>query len=179
MRVADQHSVEYNTTPQVGLTARISPEFANSLRTALESDSGSEPGFPAEAGGLLFGTTGEGVIALRAFRSFTVWKQHGPDSEIAASELIGWCYLRRDGSKGLLQRDVQFHNRHFPRATDLMLILNPEREHGLSIELFARGPVAPFSTEDFYSGSFHVCAGSASLSTLFNKLLVGVGLCRF
>jgi hypothetical protein len=73
MNVADQHPAQWKGSPPTSLIGRVYPEFANSLRTALES--GMAAGSPAESGGLLFGTTEEGVVSLRAFRPFATWDQ--------------------------------------------------------------------------------------------------------
>jgi TonB family protein len=71
-------------------------------------------------------------------------------------EWIGWCYVRSDESTGFLERDAQFHNWHFPRETDLLLVLKPE-EQGVSIELFARSSNAPLSSQQYRYGSLRVC----------------------
>jgi TonB family protein len=70
-------------------------------------------------------------------------------------EWIGWCYVRSDESTGFLERDAQFHNWHFPRETDLLLVLKPE-EQGVSIELFARSSNAPLSSQQYRYGSLRV-----------------------
>jgi TonB family protein len=157
MSVADQNSGDGGTPRQIGVTVRLLPEFTNTLSTALRGVPMSESRPTSEQAGLLFGTTEKDLITVRAFRSFALWdsRQNSSattDPELSGLELIGWCCVRH-GSMGLLPRAVQFHNRHFPRATDLILILNAERP-GLLIELFARSSTAPLSLQHFRSGSF-------------------------
>jgi hypothetical protein len=64
--------------------------------------------------------------------------------------------VRQGGSIGLPERDVEFHNRHFGRATDVMLILNARETQDLSIEVFAPSLNVPLSPQEFRWGSFHL-----------------------
>jgi hypothetical protein len=164
MNVADQHTVQCKGSPQASLIARVYPELANHLRTALEG--GMAARSPAESAGLLLGTTDGGVVSLRAFRPFATWDQRQNNSpkdeqvdepggklsaslsiepDLGDSELVGWCYMRQAGSVGLLERDVEFHDRHFGRATDLMLILNAREARDVSVEVFAPSLNVPLS----------------------------------
>ncbi|MGI8960092.1 MAG: energy transducer TonB [Bryobacteraceae bacterium] len=179
MNVADQHSLGFQVFPRAVLAVRLYPEFTNKLRASLEDP--GEAGSPAESGGLLFGTTQEDVTTVRAFRPFTIWNQRqnnspgdehvgktaaelsgafGTGPDLTGSELVGWCYACEPGSNstGLLERDIQFHNRHFPRPTDLILILNRGQEQGVSIELFALSSSAPVSPQEFRWCSFYLAA---------------------
>jgi TonB family protein len=179
MNIAEQHPARCEAPPQTPLAVRVYPEFANSLRTHFEN--GAETGSPAESGGLLFGTTEQDVVTLRAFRPFAIWRRHqdnsatqeqidkpvrelsdsfSADQDLRNSELVGWCYLRQAGVMGLLERDVQFHNRHFPRTTDLLVILNAGSEQGILIELFAPTSHLPLSAQEFRWGSFHLSLDS-------------------
>lgn len=169
MSVADQHPAESRIPPETRVLVRLTPEFANSLSIALQT--------PPQGAGLLFGTIRENFVTIRAFRSFAFWDARQNDSpghsqvgkpaaeisgalagdpELTGLELLGWSYTRH-GSMGLLQRDVQFHNRHFPRATDLMLVLNAEGKQEPLLQLFARTSAAPLSTQDFLWGSSYLC----------------------
>src|SRR5438045_7274978 len=99
--------------PQTGVTVRLTPDFANTLLSALESAAPSESRTPTQGVGLLFGTTEKNLLTGRAFRSFPFWdsrQSNSPssDAELSGLELIGWCCVRH-GSAGLLPRDVQFH----------------------------------------------------------------------
>jgi TonB family protein len=161
MTVADQGGGDRGIPCQIGLTVRLLPEFTNTLSTALRSVPSSEPQPTSEQAGLLFGTIEKDLITVRAFRSFALWDSRQDssataDPEMSGLELIGWCCVRH-GSMGLLPRVVQFHNRHFPRATDLMLILNAEPP-GLLIEVFGRSSTAPLSMQHFRCRSFQLCA---------------------
>lgn len=62
----------------------------------------------------------------------------------------------RTGSIKLLDRDLQFHNRHFRYGTDLMLILNEGPDREILIELFAPSSNAPLSLEKFRCGFFRL-----------------------
>src|SRR5690348_5634540 len=161
MSVADQNPEQGGTLRKLALTVRLLPEVTNSLSTALRCVPISESRPTSEQAGLLFGNIEKDLITVRAFRSFALWdsRQNGSattDPKLSGLELIGWCCVRH-GSIGLLPRAVQFHNRHFPRATDLMLILNAEPPR-LLIELFARSSTAPLSMQHFSCGSFELCA---------------------
>lgn len=158
----DQHHPDTGIPAQTGITVRLVPEFAKSLSTNLQSapTSGSQP--PTQRAGLLFGTIENDLITVQAFRRFAFWdalQSNSPstDAELSGLELIGWC-CARDGGTELLPREVQFHNRHFPRSTDLTLILNAERERGLLLELFARTSNAALSMQHFCLGSLHLSA---------------------
>jgi TonB family protein len=173
MSVADQNPGEDGTPRQIGVTVRLLPEFTNSLSTALGGVPISESRPTSEQAGLLFGTIEKDLITVRAFRSFALWdsRQNSSattDPEMSGLELIGWCCVRH-GSIGLLPRAVQFHNRHFPRATDLMLILNAEPPRFL-IELFARSSTAPLSMQHFLGGSFQLCAETPVVQPIELKL---------
>jgi TonB family protein len=180
MNVADQHAVQGKRFPQKLLTVRMYPQFANSLRTFLER--GTEPRSPRELGGLLFGTTEEGMVTLRTFRSFALWDQNQDNSptpeeadkpagelsgsfsaepDLRDSELVGWCFVRQAGSVGIPEHYIRFHNRHFPCATDLMLILNAGPEQGISIELFAPSSNIPLSPQDFRWAFFQLSPPTA------------------
>ncbi len=176
LSITGQHSLQTKIPDQTPLTVRVSPHFAKSLCTPPEEAPRPEPGSPAAKGGLLFGIVGDDLITIQAFRGFEIHDEQESNSsahehfdkcvgelsaaapadpELAGSELIGWCYVRRDGSTGFLERDAQFHNRHFPRETDVLLVLKPE-EQGVSIELFARSSSPPLSTERYRYGSLSV-----------------------
>jgi TonB family protein len=175
MNAADQHPVQCKRSPQTLLTVRVYPEFANSLRTLLER--GAESRSPTESGGLLFGTTEEGMVTVRAFRPFAIWDQHqgkspiheqvdkptgelsdsfSAEPDLRDSQLVGWCYVRQAGSVAIPERHIQFHNRHFPCSTDLMLVLNAGQEQGISIELFAPNSNIPLSSRNFRWGFFQL-----------------------
>jgi TonB family protein len=168
MSVADQDPAE-GILRQIGVTVRLLPDFTNTLSTALRRVPISESRPTSEQAGLLFGTIEKDLITVRAFRSFALWDSRrnssaSTDPELGGLELIGWCCVRH-GSVGLLPRAVQFHNRHFPRATDLMLILNVGQA-GPLIELFARISTAPLSMQHFRWGSFQLCAETPVTQTI-------------
>jgi hypothetical protein len=179
MSVADHNPAESIVPPQTGVTVRLTAEFTNALDTALEGGPTSGAASRAQGAGLLFGTTEKDLITVRACRSFALWdslQNNSPttDRELNSLELIGW-YGARQGGIGFLPRDVQFHNRHFPRTTDLMLIVNAEREQGPVLELFMRTSRGPLSTEHFLHSSVQLC-GAAPLTQPIDLNLVDLNL---
>jgi hypothetical protein len=152
--ITDHHSskVPYSAP----LTVRLSPAFVNGLCTAPEGALRPEPGSHVANGGLLFGATEGDVVTIQACRALAICGEHETklacgafgksvealsaasiaDPELSGLQLIGWCYVQSDGRTDLLQRDVEFHHRYFPRDTDLLLVLNPQ-EQGLWIQVLA------------------------------------------
>jgi TonB family protein len=119
-----------------------------------------------EISGLLFGKSEEGVVTVEALKAF---KDSGPRSELArrermeksyeaasaqakadpqfsSYELLGWFSLR--GSGGLINSDVEFHNRYFKDADDIALIVWREGESQITAELYATAE-SKLTSEDY------------------------------
>jgi len=119
-----------------------------------------------EISGLLYGRSEEGVVTVEALKTF---KDSGPRSELARRErmeksyeaasaqakadpefssykLLGWFSLR--GSGGLINSDVEFHNRHFKDADDVSLIVWREGDSQITAELYATADTK-LTSEDY------------------------------
>jgi TonB family protein len=119
-----------------------------------------------EISGLLYGRSEEGVVTVEALKTF---KDSGPRSELARRErmeksyeaasaqakadpefssykLLGWFSLR--GSGGLINSDVEFHNRHFKDADDVALIVWREGDSQITAELYATADTK-LTSEDY------------------------------
>jgi protein TonB len=119
-----------------------------------------------EISGLLYGRAEEGVVTVEALKTF---KDSGPRSELARRErmeksyeaasaqakadpefssykLLGWFSLR--GSGGLINSDVEFHNRHFKDADDVALIVWREGDSQITAELYATADTK-LTSEDY------------------------------
>ena len=119
-----------------------------------------------EISGLLFGKSEEGVVTVEALKSF---KESGPrsdlarrermeksyeaasalakaDPEFASYKMLGWFSLR--GSGGLINSDVEFHNRYFKDADDIALIVWREGDSQVTAELYATAD-SKLTSEDY------------------------------
>jgi len=120
-----------------------------------------------EVSGLLFGSSGDGVVAVEALKTF---KDSGPgsdlarrermekafestmaqangDAEFSAFRLLGWFSLR--GSGGLISSDVEFHNRHFKNLDEISLVVWREGDTQVTAELYARSEGGKLTSEDY------------------------------
>jgi TonB family protein len=121
-----------------------------------------------EISGLLFGRAQEGTLVVEALKTFK--DSSGPrsdlarrermekaftvammlaneDPEFAAYKLLGWFSLR--GGGGLINSDVEFHNRHFKNSEDIGLIVWREGETQITTELYAAVESSRLTTEDY------------------------------
>jgi len=119
-----------------------------------------------EISGLLFGRPEEGIVTVEAVKTF---KDSGPRSDLARRErmersyeaasaqakadpefssykLLGWFSLR--GSGGLINSDVEFHNRYFKDADDIALIVWREGDSQITAELYATAE-SKLTSEDY------------------------------
>jgi TonB family protein len=119
-----------------------------------------------EISGLLFGKAEEGFANVEALKTF---KDSGPRSDLARRErmekafvaalalaqedaefkpykLLGWFSLR--GSGGLINSDVEFHNRHFKDPDNIALLVWREGETQITAELYATEG-GKLSSEDY------------------------------
>ena len=161
---------------RVPVQVNLTPEFLAAL-TRLEQSSRHKPdgsdGYTVEPIGLVFGT-----IRERSVTAHSVSKLDGYDTdafadsegfppgsqigrkllslkgrpEFASFSLIGWCLIGQ--RSGLLQSDLQFHNRHFRRLSDFVLLVRMDGEASWGVELYTRA----------FSGSLspanHLASGS-------------------
>ena len=121
-----------------------------------------------EISGLLFGKSQDGLATVEALKTFK--DSSGPrsdlarrermekaftaamtlaneDPEFASYKLLGWFSLR--GGGGLINSDVEFHNRHFKNPEEVALIVWREGETQITTELYAAVEGGKLSTEDY------------------------------
>ena len=157
-------------------TIRLSPQFANRLLSRTQRADSSYDSIH----GLLFGLSDESLLVVQAFRSFGEdgGSIHGmtdgaprhdelfeqllttarKDPEISPLELVGWYTVRVNG--GLLQSDIQFHDRYFKRLGDLALVLKPEGNTDVLCELYCRSANGGLSDEAHRWGAVRLTYGS-------------------
>ncbi len=156
-----------------GVTVRILPQFANAVCASVTkaADSGA---WPADAGGLLFGTRDGHVITVEAFRRVVLSRQSdtspdeqfagrlarlrsaaGTEPELSGLDVVGWCSGRRSKSEGVRERDVKFHNRHFAGAIGLLLIFDPKHREVLVELLAGHSDKAPCGEDHWSSLRLH------------------------
>lgn len=170
MSVADQSASPAKVARRLPFTVRVSPQFLNRVGTQIQRAAGKE----IEIAGLLFGNPEDALVYVHTFKSFPqIDSKAGPpsqrnhrdeffyslmlasrtDPELAGFDLIGWYAVR--GTGGLHQSDIEFHERHFRRPSDIALILRSEREHHL-LELYTRSADGRLSPEEHRSGALRV-----------------------
>ncbi len=156
-----------NPTRTKALMVRLAPylvEAVCELARALKDKTHAQ----TEISGLLFGKSQDGLATVEALKTFK--DSSGPrsdlarrermekaftaamalateDPEFAAYKLLGWFSLR--GGGGLINSDVEFHNRHFKTQEEIALIVWREGDTQITTELYA--PVEPgrLTTEDY------------------------------
>jgi hypothetical protein len=156
-------------------TIRLSPQFVNRLLSrTLRADASR-----ANVQGLLFGVSDESLVVVQSFRSFTedaesvggeVGRTHQEgefeellttarkDPEISPLELIGWYTARNSG--GLLQSDIQFHERYFQHSNHLAMVLRPEGSADVLMELYCRSVNGILSDEGHRWGAVRLAVGA-------------------
>ena len=181
MSVVDQIAFTSKSPRRIISAVRLSPRVVNQVRN-LPATEGMRTDESQGAAGLLFGTAEQDLLrveASRAFpaasgsstreamdtafdRSFALAKA---DPELTSLQLVGWYSIRRPGNTApLSDQEIEFHNRHFRRATDLALIVNAKQGPSASvdsIDLYSRSSSnAVVSWQDHRSGSFVLSSGS-------------------
>jgi hypothetical protein len=150
-------------------TIRLAPQFVNRLLSRRQQSTAS----PDSIHGLLFGIADENLLVVQAFRSFAAIGERNAreselfdsllasvhkDPEILPLELIGWYTVRASG--GLLQSDIQFHNLHFQHPNNLALVLKPEGNSSVLMELYCRSADGVLSSEGHRWGAVRQALGS-------------------
>jgi TonB family protein len=156
-----------NPTRTKALMVRLSPylvEAVCELTRALKDKTHAQ----TEISGLLFGKSQDGLLTVEALKTFK--DSSGPrsdlarrermekaftaamalaneDPEFAAYKLLGWFSLR--GGGGLINSDIEFHNRHFKNAEDVALIVWREGDTQITAELYAAVETGKLTTEDY------------------------------
>jgi TonB family protein len=121
-----------------------------------------------EISGLLFGKSQDAMLTAEALKTFK--DSSGPRSDLARRErmekafiaamtlanedpefatfkLLGWFSLR--GGGGLINSDIEFHNRHFKNTEEVALIIWREGDTQITTELYAAVDGGKLATEDY------------------------------
>jgi TonB family protein len=156
-----------NPTRTKALMVRLAPYLVEAiceLTRALKDKTHSQ----AEISGLLFGKSQDGLLTVEALKTFK--DSSGPrsdlarrermekaftaamtlaneDPEFSAYKLLGWFSLR--GGGGLINSDVEFHNRHFKNTEEVALIVWREGDTQITTELYAAVEGGKLTTEDY------------------------------
>ena len=176
MSVADQGALSVKQSSDKPILW-LSPRFVN--RIAIEVQEFAE--ISVETVGLLFGEIRNGLLCTEAFRSFSTHggsgKQQQPeyvdelvgkllaeaqaDQELSRFNLVGWYSVRQ--RQGLQENDVTFHNRHFRKSSDVVLILTRDEQHDISLEAYNRSQRGLLTIEEHRYGRARV-SGMAPLA---------------
>jgi TonB family protein len=155
-----------NPVRSKALMVRLSPYLVETV-CELTRSARDKAHSQVEISGLLYGTSNDSMVTAEALKTF---KDSGPRSELARRErmerafeaalaqaqadpefasykMLGWFSLR--GSGGLINSDVEFHNRHFKTNDEVALIVWHEGDTQVTTELYARTDVGKFTTEDY------------------------------
>jgi hypothetical protein len=80
--------------------------------------------------------------------SFSIfWATARSDPELAALDLVGWCAVQQ--AVDLLPDEIDFHNRHFRRSSDIALLVTPESEAGFTAGLYTKSGDRVLSRDNF------------------------------
>ena len=153
MSAANESPAATPSLRRLPFTVRLSPSFVNPLLALPASER-----FPvANVHGLLFGLNDNTSVHVLKTQPFTIDLEQARDKPDYANEkkeferafeaahknlelkdrsLVGWYAMRESG--GLLQSDIEFHNRHFPRPGDLAIIVRSNLPNEIICELYSR-----------------------------------------
>jgi len=84
----------------------------------------------------------------------TSWAAARSDPELTSLELVGWCAIQQ--AVDLLPDEIDFHNRHFRRSSDIALLVTPESEAGFTAGLYTRSGDRVLSRDNFCCTAQHV-----------------------
>ncbi len=132
------------------LAVRLSPEFVNGFCFGGRLPDRRNAEHQLACPGLLFGTTLDAIVTVRAAKVFPArlsnplsgdsfnkfWATARSDPYLASLDLVGWCAVQQ--RINLLPDEIDFHNRHFRRLSDIALLVTPEREGGFTAGLYTK-----------------------------------------
>ncbi len=162
MSAADQSVAARRQAPRrVPLAVRLSPEFVNSFCLGRRPPDRRKTEYRPAATGFLFGTMQDAIVTVRAAKVFPTslddpvsadsfskfWAIARSDPELASLDLVGWCAVQQ--AVGLLPNEIDFHNRHFRRLSDIALLVTPERKAGFSAGLYTKAGDGVLSRDNF------------------------------
>jgi hypothetical protein len=125
--------------------------------------------------GLLFGTMQNAIVTVHtakvfptslndplsadSFSKFRAIARSEP--ELASLDLVGWCAVQQ--AVGLLPNEIDFHNRHFRRLSDIALLVTPETKAGFSAGLHMKSGDEVSTGDNFRCAAHYVtCKAPAS-----------------
>lgn len=146
-------------------TVNAAPTFVNPIIDSTGSD------LPASLGngGLLFGVRESNSVLVRRFSSvdlrgtsssleaLTKLATTGGDAELRSLAVIGWYSVRTSG--GLLESDIEFHNRNFSKTSDLAVVVRADGPNEIIIELYSRSADGILSEEGHRWGLLRLARG--------------------
>ena len=148
MSTASDSSEATPSLRRLPFTVRLAPSFLNPLLSMPAGETLPAAGVD----GLLFGLNdATSVHVLNTHPcSFKPLLEHAEekrvlqtafdaahkDAELKELSLVGWYGMRQSG--GLLETDIEFHNRHFPHPGDLAIVIRPHLANEIICELYSR-----------------------------------------
>jgi hypothetical protein len=170
---------------RVPFIVRISPSCSRGFRAQVQAPAGGELKQAHAAAGLLFGHVNDREVEVESVRPFAFYPDETAaadtellgrdfdeclaasktDAELGSFDLIGWYCIRSDGKSGLLDREIEFHNRHFRRISDIALILSPEEQVD-RLNLYTRWANIPMSAERHRYGTAEFTDGIAAAESV-------------
>ncbi len=161
------------------LTVRLGPHVTNGFISSIPQLSST----PGGIAGLLFGTYEASVVTVNGSRAFpdissstrssrrrldqlfeNLVSSCRVDPELSSSDCIGWYSLR--GTGGLYLNDIDFHKRHFHRPSNIALIVAPDGDMGVRIQLYAGSENNEFTLEEHRSATICLPRDTRSLGSI-------------
>jgi TonB family protein len=155
--VAEKNSSIPTYLRRVPSTVRLAPSFVASFYAEVRARLDGQIEAVHTPAGLLFGSVKDRELTVEHFKTFAVTSDESSspegdgldkefeqclriakeDRELATLELIGWYGVHSSVENGLLAREIEFHNRHFRRISDLALVVSCENNSGW-VQLYTR-----------------------------------------
>ncbi len=176
MSLVDQSSWISSPPRHIPSRVRLCPKFVSEFCSSLVNDQAScETG--TRAAGLLFGTVEEDVVNVQALKPLAAGtpNENGPltrewldgafqqarvkakaNPKLISLQMVGWYCVREGGEGALSESELEFHRRHFRRASDVALIFKPDEHLALSIELYGSSLNTGISGQCCGRGSLHL-----------------------
>src|SRR2546423_4863602 len=174
-RVHDSLRKAARAPRRVPLAVRLCPEFVNSFCVGRQLPDRRKAEHQPAAMGLLFGTMQNAIVTVHtakvfptslndplsadSFSKFRAIARSEP--ELASLDLVGWCAVQQ--AAGLLPNEIDFHNRHFRRLSDIALLVTPETKAGFSAGLHMKSGDEVSTGDNFRCAAHRVtCKAPAS-----------------
>jgi hypothetical protein len=148
---------------------RLSREILNGFKSEIQKIESSAGRVPPEAMGVLLGRADAALVELEEFKPLESGELKGVDLGESFEEFIsktrlkppgqfspiGWYAIRFAGEPGLLERDIEFHNRYFRGPFDVALLLRPDPT-SLNLGLYTAKPNTAISMQEHRRGSIRL-----------------------